>query len=87
MINADVVVRRFDAKVQDDLLRSSLTPEERHALTTVEGPLKKSKRLDNVLRMQRPKILTKASLIDGDASFDEMLLKTGQSPAPIGKTP
>lgn len=69
VIQADAVIERFERRVQDDLLRSSLTPEERKVVQSVETPLRKGKRRDTVVQIGKPGPLTKFSLLNGDASF------------------
>jgi len=74
VIHSDEMLDRFESKVQNDQLRSSLTPKERSAVEAIEGPKHKSKARVNVVSIGRPKaLLTRETLLDGEACFDETL--------------
>lgn len=73
VVHSGEMVDRFVSKVQNDQLRSSLTPEERSVVEAIEGPKHRSRTRANVVAIGRPKALTRETLLDGEACFDEIL--------------
>ncbi|WPC68011.1 hypothetical protein SBP18_05720 [Rhodoferax ferrireducens] len=73
VVHSDEMVDRFVRKVQNDQLRSSLTSEERGVVEAIEGPKHRSRTRANVVAIGRPKALTRETLLDGEACFDETL--------------
>lgn len=73
VLHSEEMVDRFVRKVQNDQLRSSLTSEERSVVESIEGPKHRSRTRANVVAIGRPKALTRETLLDGEACFDETL--------------
>ena len=70
---AEKIKERKAIRVHDDALRASLTADERKMVNAREGVSNKSKNQGNVMKIPRPKVLSKASLSEGDAAFNDMM--------------
>jgi AAA domain len=73
VVEATSAIEHFEERVEERLLRRSLTPAESNAVTAFEKGRAAIKLQDNVVSLARPTRANKSDLLAGDAAFDETL--------------